>query len=100
VFVRNITVGEVAEAILKLNMKYDPEEVGKHDQKPVMRNVELKNVTSKKSRYGLFLDGLPQSQITGIRIIDCKFDGVQNGNYLKDVAKIEYKNFYENGKPQ
>lgn len=100
VFVRNVKVGEVREAVLKLNMKYDPPEEGRHDHTPVMRNVELKNVTSKKSEYAIFIDGLPESNPDNIRIIDCSFDGVINGNYFVNTGKIEYSNFYINGKQQ
>ena len=100
VFVRNITVGEVREAVLKLNMKYDPEEVGRGDQKPVMRNVELKNVTSEKSQYGLYLDGLAQSKIKGIRIIACKLDGVDNGNLIINAENVGFNDFYLNGEEQ
>ena len=58
IYVRNITIGRVSEAVLKLNMNYDPKDVGPRDFLPVMRNIFLENVTSNSSKYAVYLEGL------------------------------------------
>jgi len=97
IYMRNVTVGQVKEAIVKLNMHYDlPEAVGYHND-PVFENVYVENVTSQKSRYGLFLDGLENSHIRNIIIKDCKFNGVDKGNFINYTDGLKVINFYING---
>jgi polygalacturonase len=96
IFVRNITVGEVKEAILKINLKYEPKEIGVREFPPTVRNVYLSNVTSKKSKYGLYLDGLPQSLIQNIYIEDSRFDGVEDQNFIRDIENLNVSDVYIN----
>ncbi len=98
IFVRNIKVGEVAGAIVELNMRYDPKEAQGYDYKPVMKNIFISNVTSEKSRYGLFFDGLPDSKIKDVFLSDCKFNGVKDGNKITDAENVKMKEVYINGK--
>ena len=42
-----------------------------------MKNIYVENVTSNKSKYALFFDGLENSKINNIVIKDCKFNGVE-----------------------
>lgn len=100
IYVRNITVGQVGEAILKMNMNYDPDDVGPRDYMPVMRNVFIENVTSEKSKYGLYLDGLKDSQIKNIVLKNCEFDGVEKGNKIENVVDLKLDNVYINGEIQ
>ena len=50
-FVRNITVGEVKEAVLTIDFYYEEGENGEFT--PNVKNMVLANITSKKSNYGL-----------------------------------------------
>ena len=99
IYMRNVKIGQVKEAIVKLNMHYDPPEAVGYHYIPVFENVFVENVTSRKSRYGLFLDGLENSHIRNINIKSCKFNGVQNGNYIKYVDELKLNNFCINGQP-
>ncbi|MGB8319980.1 MAG: glycoside hydrolase family 28 protein [Ignavibacteriaceae bacterium] len=96
IYMRNVKVGQVKEAIVKLNMHYDPSEAVGNHYDPVFENVVVENVSSRKSRYGLFLDGLENSHIRNITIKDCKFNGVQKGNYLNYTDGLKVINFYIN----
>ncbi len=98
IYMRNVKVGQVTEAIVKMNMKYDPKEAVGYDFYPVMKNIYVENVVSEKSEYGLFLDGLPQSKIENVNISNCKFNGVKKDNKIIDAKNINMKNFYINGK--
>jgi len=98
IYMRNVKVGQVKEAIVKLNMHYDPPEAVGYHYNPVFENIVVQNVTSKKSKYGLFMDGLEDSQIRNVTIIDCRFNGVDNGNYIKYVEALKLENVYINGK--
>lgn len=98
IFVRNIKVGEVKEAVLKINLKYEPNEIGERNFPPMVRNIFLKNITSKKSKYAFYLDGLEQSNIQKIYVEDSKFDGVADGNYLLDIKDFSVSEVYINNK--
>ncbi len=100
IYMRNVKVGEVREAIVKLNMYYDPPEAKGYNFYPEFENIVVQNVTSNKSKYGLFLDGLEESNIKNITIEDCKFDGVEEGNHIKYTKGLEFNNFYINGELQ
>jgi polygalacturonase len=50
VYMRDVTVGEVADAVLSVDLYY--EEGTKGPYRPVIRDVEMLRVTSRKSRTG------------------------------------------------
>jgi unsaturated rhamnogalacturonyl hydrolase len=64
VFMRNVEVGRVAEAVLTIDLLYFGEQ-GPH--RPVVRNVVLENVTSRSSPRVLYVVGFPGVTIDGIR---------------------------------
>lgn len=97
IYMRNVKVGQVGEAIVKLNLHYDPKEAEGYNYKSVIENIFVENVTSEKSKYALYLDGLDNSKVKNINIINCSFNGVEDGNFLNNVESLITKNFYING---
>jgi polygalacturonase len=96
IYMRNVTVGEVAEAVVTINFFYEEGEGGAH--LPTVRDVDVRNVTSRKSQYALLLRGFKNAQISGVRVEDCTFDGVQKDDLLENVKGIELRNVRVNGK--
>jgi polygalacturonase len=96
VYMRNVTVGEVANGVLDVDFLY--EEGPKGPFVPVVRDVEMRDVTSRKSRYGLYLRAYPRSTIDDIRLIDCRFDGVTNGNVVEQVTGLSLTRVRINGR--
>src|SRR5262249_18433889 len=47
IYMRNVTVGQVAESVLSIDFNY--EEGSKGDFKPIARDIEVRGVTSRKS---------------------------------------------------
>jgi len=96
--VRNISVGRCAEAVLKINLKYDPEEPCARNFPPFVRNVTLEKVTSEESRYGIYIVGLDESvNVTDITVNDCSFNGVKEGNSITGVEGLKLRNVKING---
>jgi len=95
VFMRDVTVGEVREAVLRIYFHYERGDIGQFT--PIVRNVYMENVTSNKSKYGLMLDGYARSPITNVHLESCTFNGVEKGNILKHVSGLKMKNVYING---
>jgi hypothetical protein len=91
---RNVTVGDVADAVVRIFMFY-ANETG--DNYPVVRNVQVKNVTSKKSKYGILIEADENHPVEGIYLEDCSFENVSDGNILKGYKNLELKNVKVNG---
>lgn len=98
VFMKNVEVGEVSNAVIHLNMKYDPTEGNNGKYLPIFRNIKVENVESKKSEYALEFIGLEESPICSVQIINCNFDGVKKGNSLQNVKELKLIDVKVNGK--
>jgi polygalacturonase len=95
IYMRDITVGEVAEAVVTVNFFYEEGDAGKYP--PVVRDVEVRNVTSRKSQYGMLLRGYSHDPVSDVRLIDCTFDNVAKGDLLESVKGITLQNVKMNG---
>ena len=95
VYLRNVTVGQVADAIVQVDFHYEEGNSGKF--KPVVRNIEMRNVTAKKSKYALYLRGYEDAPIENIRLVDCTFDQVAKPDVLEHVKGLVRRNVRVNG---
>jgi polygalacturonase len=96
VYMRDVTVGQVAEAVVTVNFFYEEGDAGTFQ--PTVRDVEVRNVTSRKSDYALLLRGFRQAPITDVRLVDCTFDNVAKPDVLEAVRDITLTNVRINGK--
>ena len=96
VAMRHVTVGEVAEAIVAADFYYEEGEAGAFT--PVLRDVDVRDVTSRKSKYALLMKGFARSPISDVRIADCVFDGVENPDVLENVRDLVLTNVRVNGR--
>jgi polygalacturonase len=97
VYMRDVTVGQVADAVLSVDLFYEEGQSGPFV--PVVRDVEMRNVTSRKSRYGLYMRAYEKSEISNIRVIDSRFDGVERGNVTEGVRELRFAGSFINGQP-
>ena len=95
IYMRNITVGQVSDAVIRIFFHYQEGDVGEFT--PYVRNVYVENVTSQKSKYGLLLDGYERSPISNVNLINCSFENVAEGNVLNHVEDLTTHNFSVNG---
>jgi polygalacturonase len=96
VYLRDITVGQVAEAVMAADFFYEEGDTGRYP--PILRDVELRNVTSRRSKYAFLLRGYAQSPITDVRVVDCTFDGVAESDVVEGVRGLSLTNVRVNGK--
>lgn len=96
IYMRDCTVGQVAEAVLAIDFYYEEGTKGAH--MPIVCDVELRRVTSRKSEYVLYLRGIPNSEISNIRLIDCTFENVAKPNVAEHVDGLEFRNVRINGR--
>jgi hypothetical protein len=66
---------------------------------PVIRDVEMLRVTSRKSTYALYMRAYPGSEISDVRIVDCRFDGVARGNVAEGVQRLRFDHVTIDGRP-
>ncbi|WP_415910797.1 glycoside hydrolase family 88 protein [Oleiharenicola sp. Vm1] len=90
VFMRNVRVGRVGEAVLTIDFRY--EEGAKGDFKPVVRNVQLENVTSSASPRALYIRGIPAGVIEGIRVKNCQFNDLTEPEVVEHAGIVTFTN--------
>lgn len=95
VYMRDVQIGQVADAVLQIDFHY---EEGAHGPfAPVARNINMSNITSQKSKYGVYLRGLPNAPIYDVRVVDADFRNVEKGNVTEHVRGMELENVRING---
>ena len=97
-YFRNIKVGQVHEAVVKINMHYANEKGPDCNYPPTLSGVYVSNVKSEKSEYAIYIEGLDDKPVTDIHIDDCSFGNVEKENFVKDAKDLHVKNTTVNGK--
>ena len=95
VYMRNVTIGQVADAVLSIDLHYEEGQQGPFV--PVVRNVQMSNVTSRKSKYVLYVRSYEGSEISDITVADSRFAGVEQGNVIEGVEDLEFDDVFING---
>ncbi|MBQ3700496.1 MAG: glycoside hydrolase family 88 protein [Prevotella sp.] len=100
---RNISVGQCGEAVLKINTDYEPREVCCRGFYPTVTNVTMENVTCKKSKYGVMIVGYDDPKlaytVNNITVRNCQFDGVYSDpiHQVGLAQDVKYENLTVNG---
>jgi polygalacturonase len=97
-FIRNLKVGECKEAIFRVEMKY--EKVTEGPFLPQVKNFVMENITSEKSKYGIWIDGLENAekkQVSGVVIRNCTFNNVQIPYKIVGAENIVFDKLNING---
>ena len=97
VYMRHVKVGQVADAVFRVNFQYGEKDTG--DFTPMVRNINMENVTCYKSKYGVRIDAYERSPVSGIHLKNCVFTNVKSGNLLNHVTGLKVDNVLINGKP-
>jgi polygalacturonase len=95
-YFRNITVGQVAHAVITIDFNY--EEGKKGNFTPVMRNFVVENLKSGKSKYAVDVQGFENAPIYGLQIKDSTFDNVASGAVIANLKDTVLENVRINGK--
>jgi polygalacturonase len=90
VYIRDIEVGQVSKAIVTIDFYYEEGDVGEFP--PVVKNINVEKVTSKNSKYGLYLRGYDRSPIRDVTIKNSVFTNVSKGNIIEAVKRLHLKN--------
>ena len=96
---RNIKVGVCKESVLKINLDYEHNEICCRGFYPIVRNVNIENITSQKSKYGVQIIGLDEdTYVYDINVKNCHFNGVAEGNFMSGKTRdVRFDNLFING---
>lgn len=89
------------ETVMRINLQYEGKEKCDRSFPPVVRNVNIENITCEKSKFGILINGLDEDEnIYNINVKNCTFNNVASqGNMITGKTKdIRFDNLKINGK--
>ncbi len=90
VFMRNVKIGRVSEAVLTIDLIYEEGARGPH--RPVVRNIVLERIESRSSPRVMWVAGFDGATIEGVRFADSTFRGVEAAEVLTHAGDVTFRN--------
>jgi unsaturated rhamnogalacturonyl hydrolase len=90
VYMRNVQVGRVSEALLTIDFMY--EEGSQGDFPPTARNIVIENVTTRAAPRLFYILGFEGATIEGIRVANSHIENVTATSIIEHAGKIELDN--------
>lgn len=96
IYFRNLTIGEISDAILQIDFYY--EEGPNGPEHPLVRNINVRDVSCSRAKYALNVRGFPNAPIQNVRLERCTFDHVASPDVVENVQGLNFLDVKENGK--
>jgi polygalacturonase len=96
VYMRNVTVGQVADAAVHVDFFYEEGEKG--DYPPTVRHIEVERLTCRKLKSALYVRGFRNAPVRDILLKDCVFESASAEDTLENVEGLRMVNVTVNGK--
>jgi unsaturated rhamnogalacturonyl hydrolase len=90
VFMRNVRVGRVGEAVLTIDLLYEEGAKGKFQ--PIVRNVQLDRITSSASPRAFYIRGFEGAIIERIRVSNSTFNNLTDPEVVEHAGTITLQN--------
>jgi unsaturated rhamnogalacturonyl hydrolase len=87
ILARNLTIGSVSEAVITVDFLY--EEGAKGPEHPVLRNVNLENITARGAPRIFYIVGFDAATIDNIKISNSTISGLQAPEIIDHAGHIE-----------
>ncbi|TDN95445.1 pectate lyase-like protein [Salegentibacter sp. 24] len=98
IYVKNLKVGQVKEAVLKINTHYGIYENQEGNHMPVIRNIYLENVDVENGgEYGILIRGREESPVSGVYFTDVTIEKAETPLLIENANDVEFKNTTING---
>ncbi|MFU8851801.1 glycoside hydrolase family 28 protein [Micromonospora sp. SL1-18] len=97
IYARDIRIGEVAGAVIDINFYY--EEGPGYGFNPVVRNIDVQNLTVRQAGRSLNLRGYADDHITGVKLTNVDFGTTGKPGVVEYVDNFVLRNVLENGEP-
>ena len=99
VFVRDIQVGQVKEAVLKINTYYGTYANQEGNFMPSIKNIHLENITVENGgEFGVLIKGRPESPVQNVTLTNVHIKGAKTDLSVENSEPIIFKNTTINGK--
>jgi polygalacturonase len=86
VSMRDVEVGQVADALLHIDFFYEEGLNGPH--LPVVRDIAMENIRCRKTRYGVYIRGFEKSPVRGIVLRNWQVEEAPGGNVIEHAQGI------------
>jgi len=87
IFMRNVRIGSVADAVLTIDLLYEEGPEGAHP--PVVRNVWVSHVTSVRSPHIVTIGSFASAKVSGIHVVNSSFKGVTNAEAEIEAGPVD-----------
>ena len=99
VYVKDLQVGQVKEAVLKINTYYAIYDNQEGDHIPEIRNIFLENVQVENGgKYGLLIKGREQSPVQNVRLKNVTIKSTEEPLNIENSEPVKFVNTTINGK--
>ena len=95
IFARDLTIGEIADAIVHIDFNY--EEGPNGPEHPLVRNIDIRNVTCRKAKYAVYARGFRDAPIQDVHLENCTFEHVAEANVIDNVRDLTLAGVTMNG---
>jgi polygalacturonase len=90
IFMRNVTVGRVADAVLQIDFMYEEGAAGAF--KPAARNIVMDGISVQQTPRILDIAGFPGAEISGVRIYNSDFKSVKGKDIVRNGEDVRLVN--------
>jgi polygalacturonase len=86
VYMRDVEVGQVADALLHVDFLYEEGLNGPH--LPVVRRIEMENIRCRRTRYGVYIRGFENSPVRDVLLRNWQVEEAPGGNVIEHARDI------------
>ena len=99
VFVKDVQVGQVKEAVLKINTYYGTYANQEGNFMPSIKNIHLENITVENGgEFGILIKGRPENPVKNVTLTNVTIKGAKTDLSVENSEPIVFKNVTINGK--
>ncbi len=95
IFMRNCRIGQVAQAVLDVDLFYEEGEGGAFT--PTVRKIAMEDVTCGKAKVAVSLKGYKSAPLRDISLTRCTFSHVEKDNVIQNVDGLRVSDVTING---
>jgi polygalacturonase len=97
-YVKNIQVGQVKEAVLKINTYYEVYGNQEGDFMPTIKNIYLQDINVEKSgKYGILIKGRPEALVQNVSLTNVHIKGAKTPFSIENSEPLKFRNTTING---
>lgn len=98
IFVKNIKVGQVKEAVLKINTYYGIYDNQEGVHIPTIQNIHLENIMVENGgKYGILVQGREERLVKNVTLKNVEIKGAENPILIENSEPIKFENVIING---